>query len=55
MSDKDMINQRNILNEALKESFRKMIEIKKRMDLPIVTSDCDANPIVLTAEEAENY
>ncbi|MEZ3551002.1 MAG: hypothetical protein K1W02_09795 [Muribaculaceae bacterium] len=53
MSDKDMINQRNILNEALKESFRKMIEIKKRMDLPIVTSDCDANPIVLTAEEAE--
>ena len=53
MSDKDMINQRNILNEALKESFRNMIEIKKRMDLPILTSDCDANPIVLTAEEAE--
>ncbi len=53
MSDKDMINQRNILNEAMKESFRKMLEIKKRMDQPIVTSDCDGNPIVLTAEEAE--
>jgi len=29
MSDKDKLKQRNILNEALKESFRKMLEVKK--------------------------
>ncbi len=29
MSEKDKINQRKILNEALKESFNKMLELKK--------------------------
>ncbi len=53
MSDKDILNQRNILNEALKESFRKMIELKKKLGQPIVTSDSEGNPIVISAEEAE--
>ncbi len=53
MSDKDNLNKRNILNEALKESFRKMLELKKKLGYPIVTSDGDGNPVVLTAEEAE--
>ena len=53
MSDEDILNQRNILNEALKESFRKMIELKKKLGQPIVTSDSEGNPIVISAEEAE--
>lgn len=53
MSEQDKINQRNILNDALKESFRKMLEIKKKLGQPIVTTDGHGNPIVITAEEAE--
>ena len=53
MSDKDKLKQRNILNEALKESFRKMLELKKKLGQPIVTSDNEGNPIVISAEEAE--
>lgn len=53
MSDKDKLKQRNILNEALKESFRKMLELKKKLGQPIVTSDSEGNPMVITAEEAE--
>ena len=53
MSEKDKLNQRNILNEALKESFRKMLELKKKLGQPVVTSDSEGNPIVISAEEAE--
>lgn len=53
MSEKDKINQRNILNEALEASFRKMLELKKKLGQPIVTSDGKGNPIVISAEEAE--
>lgn len=53
MSDTDKINIRNILNEALKESFRKMLNQKKKLGQSIVTVDQKGNPIVLTAEEAE--
>lgn len=53
MSEKDKLNQRNILNEALKESFRKMLELKKKLGQPIVTSDSEGNPIVISAEEVE--
>ncbi len=55
MSDKDKINQRNILNEALKESFKKMLELKKKLGQPIVMSDGEGNPIVISAEEAEKF
>lgn len=54
MSEKDKINQRKILNDALIESFRKMLELKKKLGQPIVTSDGKGNPVVITAEEAEN-
>ena len=30
MSEQDKLNQREILNKALKESFRKMLELKKK-------------------------
>ncbi len=53
MSDKDKLEQRSILDKALKESFKKMLELKKKLGQPIVTSDGEGNPIVLTAEEAE--
>lgn len=53
MSETDKINMRNILNEALKESFRKMLDQKKKLGQSIVTVDQNGNPIVLTAEEAE--
>lgn len=53
MSETDKINMRNILNEALKESFRKMLDQKKKLGQSIVTVDQNGNPIVLTAEEAK--
>lgn len=53
MSDKDKLNQRYILNEALKESFKKMLDLKKKLGQPIVTSDSDGNPVVISAEDAE--
>lgn len=53
MSEKDKINQRDILNKALKESFRKMLDVKKKMGHPVVTSDSNGNPVILTAEEAQ--
>lgn len=53
MSETDKINMRNILNEALMESFRKMLDQKKKLGQSIVTVDQNGNPIVMTAEEAE--
>lgn len=53
MSETDKLNQREALNEALRASFRKMLELKKKMGQPIVTTDGNGNPIVITAEEAE--
>ncbi len=53
MSEKEMLEQRHILNVALKESFRKMLELKKKLGQPLVTSDADGNPVILSAEEAE--
>ncbi|MDE6278421.1 MAG: hypothetical protein K2M05_00455 [Paramuribaculum sp.] len=53
MSDKDKLAQRNILDKALKESFKKMLDLKKKLGQPIVTSDKNGNPIVISAEEAE--
>lgn len=52
MSEKDKINQRKILNEALKESFNKMLELKKKLGQPIVTTDGNGRPLVITVEEA---
>lgn len=53
MTDKEKLDQRNILDKALKESFKKMLELKKKLGQPIVTSDSDGNPMVISAEEAE--
>ncbi len=53
MSEEDKLNQREILSKALEESFRKMLELKKKLGQPIVTCDSEGNPIVISAEEAE--
>lgn len=53
MTDKEKLDQRNILDKALKESFKKMLDLKKKLGQPIVTSDSDGNPMVISAEEAE--
>ncbi|MBD5358225.1 MAG: hypothetical protein HDR88_14740 [Bacteroides sp.] len=53
MSDEDKLNQRHILDKALKESFKKMLELKKKLGQPIVTSDSEGNPIIISAECAE--
>ena len=53
MSEKDKIKQRKILNDALKESFLKMLELKKKLGQQIVTTDANGNPILITADEAE--
>lgn len=42
------------MNEALKESFNKMLALKKKLGQSIVTSDRRGNPIIISAEEAEN-
>lgn len=53
MSEKEIIEHRNLLDTALKESFFKMLELKRKLGLPIVTSDKDGKAIVISAEEAE--
>ena len=53
MSEQDKLNQREILNKALKESFRKMLELKKKLGQSVVTTDGNGNPVIITAEEAE--
>ncbi len=53
MSEQKKIERRNLLNEALKDSFFKMLELKKKLGQPIVTSDGNGHTIVISAEEAE--
>ena len=53
MSDKDKLDQRKILNGALKESFNKMLALKKKLGQPIVTGDGKGNPVIISAGEAE--
>ncbi len=53
MSEQEKIARRNLLNEALKDSFFKMLELKKKLGQPIVTTDGNGHTIVISAEEAE--
>ncbi len=53
MSEKEMIEQSERLDKALKESFMKMLEYKKKLGLTIVTCDKNGRPIEISAEEAE--
>lgn len=53
MTIEDKKRQGELLEKAMKESFRKMLEQKKKLGQSIVTSDGQGHPITLTAEEAE--
>ncbi|MDE6402501.1 MAG: hypothetical protein K2K86_01690 [Muribaculaceae bacterium] len=53
MSEKEMHEQRERLDKALKESFMKMLEHKKKLGLTIVTCDKNGHTIEISAEEAE--
>lgn len=55
MSEKEKIEQRLLLNAALKESFKKMLDLKKKLGQSIVTADFEGNPIVISPEEAEKF
>lgn len=53
MSEKEQLEQRERLERALRLSFKKMIEYKKKMGLSIIIGDGKGNPIEISAEEAE--
>lgn len=42
MAGKDTLNQQNMLEKVLEESFKKMLELKKKLGQPIITSDSKA-------------
>ncbi|MBD5256646.1 MAG: hypothetical protein HDS50_03315 [Bacteroides sp.] len=53
MSEQEIDEETELLNKALKESFRKMLDLKKKLGQSIVISDGKGNPITISAEEAE--
>ena len=44
---------REILNKALKESYYKMLDLKKKLGQTVIISDGHGNPLEVTPEEAE--
>ena len=53
MSEKEKIEFREKLNKALKESFFKMIDLKKKLGQTVLIADKNWKPIEVSAEEAE--
>ncbi|MDE5822773.1 MAG: hypothetical protein K2H63_09875 [Paramuribaculum sp.] len=53
MSEQEMNELNELLNKALNESFRKMLNLKKKLGQSIVISDGKGHPITISAEEAE--
>ena len=53
MSDKEKIEIREKLDKALKESFFKMIDLKKKLGQTVIIADKNGMPIEVSAEEAE--
>ena len=53
MSEKEKIELNDKLNKALKESYYKMIDLKKKLGQTVIISDGHGNPIEVSAEEAE--
>lgn len=56
MSEQERLNIRNKLNQALKESYEKMLCLKMKLGESVVITDSMGNPITISAEEAwERY
>ena len=53
MSEKEKIEFREKLDKALKESFFKMIDLKKKLGQTVIIADKNGMPIEVSAEEAE--
>lgn len=53
MSENEKIELSDKLNKALKESYYKMIDIKKKLGQTVIISDKNGRPIEVSAEEAE--
>ena len=53
MSEKEKIDFREKLDKALKESFFKMIDLKKKLGQTVIIADKNGKPIEVSAEEAE--
>ncbi|MDE6017483.1 MAG: hypothetical protein K2G85_01570 [Muribaculaceae bacterium] len=53
MSEKEKIDFREKLDKALKESFFKMIDLKKKLGQTVIIADENGKPIEVSAEEAE--
>lgn len=53
MSEKEINERSLVLEEALKDSFYKMLELKKKLGQTIITSNGHGQPIEVSAVEAE--
>ena len=53
MSEKEKIELNDKLTKALKESYHKMIDLKKKLGQTVIIADKNGMPIEVSAEEAE--
>ena len=53
MSEKEIIELSDKLNKALKESYYKMLDLKKKLGQTVIISDVHGNPFEITHEEAK--
>ena len=53
MSKEEQLEMREILNKALKESYYKMLDLKKKLGQTVIISDGHGNPLEITHEEAK--
>ena len=53
MSEKEIIELSDKFNKALKESYYKMLDLKKKLGQTVIISDGHGNPLEVTPEEAE--
>ena len=52
MSEQELKEYDKLLNDGLKASYEKMLQLKMRLGQDIVTSDENGNPVIMSAEEA---
>lgn len=52
MSKEEQLEMREILNKALKESYKKMIDLKKKLGQTVIITDNNGRPVEVSAEEA---
>ncbi len=53
MSEQEKIDFREKLDKALKDSYFKMLDLKKKLGQTVIIADTNGKPIEVTAEEAE--